>query len=90
MKTLTLKDLGERWGQSPRSVQRDVRRWKLPPSKFKGLQPFFNEADVEEMERRRLRVRAQDAGLYLPKQRIITVAEAKRLAGKTGKNGRGK
>jgi hypothetical protein len=60
---LTQKELKARWGVSLRTVQRDVRRFKLPPADFIGIQPVFELADVVAMEERRQRERAKQMGL---------------------------
>lgn len=90
MNTLTVTDLAARWKTSRRTAQRDVLLFRLNPVDVRGKTALFNEAAVVDMENRRRNERLKSLGYKVPSSRIITVAEAKRLAGKTGKNGRGK
>jgi hypothetical protein len=54
---LTKKELAFKWGVSIKTVQRDIKRFKLKPAYFTGIQPLFAPGDVEAMEARRLRHR---------------------------------
>lgn len=50
---LTQKDLMQRWGVTPRTVQRHRKEFGLEPCDFTGINPVFRVEDVEAMEERR-------------------------------------
>jgi hypothetical protein len=79
---LTYKDLQTRWTCSRSTVVLNVRKFGLTPCDFRGLQPLFDEKDVIQMEQRRFAERAEQIGLSVDTGRILTVAQAKRRAGK--------
>lgn len=80
---MTKVDLAERWKVSIRSVERLCKRYGLTPCDWHGRQPEFHPADVAGMEERRKSQRLEARG-YMTPQRVITVKEAKRRAGKRG------
>jgi hypothetical protein len=84
---LTQKELAGRWGVCLRSVQRRVREFDLRPVEFTGNMPVFAEPDVIKLERERLKARMVAMGFSPegPDRGIISVAEAKALAGKGGR-----
>lgn len=73
--------LAEKWDCSVKTVERDIRRWGLVPSDIKGRLQLFDEKDVAYMEERRRIERLTQNG-YQPRASIISVKQAKRLAGK--------
>ena len=79
---LTQKELAFRWHCSLRTVRREIRRWKLWPVDFIGATPVFEQADVERMEARRKDARTAVMFRGHQGERLLTVKEAKRLAGK--------
>lgn len=81
---LSKKELSERWQVSIRSVERVVRRFGLVASEFFGRQPAFAIADVERMEKRRKRERQATLARLAHSNGVVTVRQAKRLAGKRG------
>lgn len=81
--TLTQKELGQRWGCHARTVRRRAKEFGLKPADYTGNQPLFDPAAVERMEARR-KQQLLNRGGYGPGPGIISVKEAKRLAGKKG------
>lgn len=82
--THTQKELMARWHCSLRTVQREIRRWGLPAADYIGMQPIFTTADVQGLEERRKAGRDAQRGFTPARSRILTVREAKRLAGRKG------
>lgn len=83
---LTQKDLQHRWGVGYRTVIRRRKAYGLAPCDYTGNQPVFEPGAVERMEERRKRALLTQGGTS-GGPRIISVKEAKRLAGRGGKRG---
>ena len=73
MKKLTQKELAARWGVCLRTVQREVRRWRLNPIDYTGIQPLFSEFDVEDMEAKRRKERMNQFGFPQTKVAALQV-----------------
>lgn len=85
---LTKKDLAQRWGISVRSVERRRAAYGLKPCGFFGRNPKFDLGTVEKMERALAKDRALLGERLAAGQfgygDVVTVKQAKRLAGKRG------
>lgn len=80
---LCKKDLTRRWNCSPRTVDREVRRYNLVPADFKGIMPIYDLNDVVKLEMQRREKGLARTG-YVTSQKIITVKQAKAYARKRG------
>lgn len=78
---LTQIQHAERLGISTRQFRRRVVKFGLEPVDTNGPEPLYDVADVDDMERAR---KAQELGKFKSGkgQKVLTVREAKRRAGK--------
>lgn len=92
---LTRREIAARWGNcSVRTVARAEKQFGLEPVTYIGLEPVFSLADVAKCEQRRmahkrrtiakLAATGAKALAKVAEAQIISVAEAKRRAGKGG------